>query len=306
MKTSVATAFTSCAIYAGFSWILSCQAEAASDPVGECGPVVNVSPSTLASATGGSGCKTLVLASGNYAKLTISNRTSGVLTLRCAVQGKCVVGTGNVISNVNGLIIDGIQISGGTMGLRIRGGSRNVLVRRSTFIEQTSAGITVGIGTQNDNIQIHDNEFRNAKRGCDPNDASNCSGYLSDGSPVAGMDYGIRVYDTKTVEIKRNRFATLFNHAISLKYTVASALIADNAFNACGRTCVELGQDSPSCGEATVTGNTFQGTRLVDVYFKNIRKAVVTGNTFIAAKVIFKIGSGPSGRVIISAPNTIR
>jgi hypothetical protein len=67
-----------------------------------------------------------------------------------------------------------------------------------------------------------------------------------------------------------------------------------------------LGQDSPSCGEATVTGNTFQGTRLVDVYFKNIRKAVVTGNTFIAAKVIFKIGSGPSGRVIISAPNTIR
>ena len=60
------------------------------------------------------------------------------------------------------------------------------------------------------------------------------------------MDYGIRVYDTKTVEIKRNRFGTLFNHAISLKYAVASALIADNAFNACGRTCVELGQDSPS------------------------------------------------------------
>ena len=67
----------------------------------------------------------------------------------------------------------------------------------------------------NDNIQIRDNEFRNAKRGCDPNNSSNCSGYLSDGSPVAEMDYGIRVYDTKTVEISGNRFGTLFDDAIS-------------------------------------------------------------------------------------------
>src|SRR3954454_1730170 len=95
MKVSVATAFISCAIYAGLSWIFGCQAEAAGDPVGECGPVANVNPSTLASATGGSECKTLVLASGTYAKLSISNRTSGALTLRCAVQGKCVVGTGS-------------------------------------------------------------------------------------------------------------------------------------------------------------------------------------------------------------------
>src|SRR3954452_829625 len=210
MRASVATAVLSCAIYAGLSSILSCKAEAADGLINECGPVVNVGPSTLTAATGGSGCKTLVLASGTYAKLSISNRTSGVLTLRCAVQGKCVVGTGSVISNVNGLIIDGIQISGGSMGLRIKGGSRNVLVRRSTFIEQTSADITVGIGTQNDNIQIHDNEFRNAKRGCDPNNTSNCSGRLSDGSPVAEMDYAIRVYDTKTISITGNRRAVQF------------------------------------------------------------------------------------------------
>ncbi|MFL5279609.1 MAG: hypothetical protein ACJ8AW_01065, partial [Rhodopila sp.] len=269
MRASVATAVLSCAIYAGLSSILSCKAEAADGSINECGPVVNVGPSTLTAATGGSGCKTLVLASGTYAKLSISNRTSGVLTLRCAVQGKCVVGTGSVISNVNGLIIDGIQISGGSMGLRIKGGSRNVLVRNSTFVEQTAAGVTVGIGTQNDNIQIQNNEFRNAKLGCQYTNTGNCSGRMPDGSPIAEMDYAVRVYDTDTVEITGNRFGTTFNHAISLKYSVVSALIADNTFASCGRTCVELGQDSPSSDTAVVSGNTFQGARYVDVYVKN-------------------------------------
>ena len=306
MRGSFATAALSCAIFAGLASILSCKAEAAGGAVTECGSVVSVGPSTLAGATGGSGCKTLLLAAGTYKKLSISNRTNGVLTLRCATVGKCIVGTESVIANVNGLIIDGIQIKGGNMGLRIRGGSKNVLVRRSTFIEQTAAGITVGIGTVNDNIQIRDNEFRNAKLGCDPNNKSNCSGRLSDGSPVAEMDYGIRVYDTKNVEITGNRFGAMFNHAISLKYAVSRALISGNSFNSCGRTCIELGQDSPSCSEATVTGNTFQGARLLDVYFKNIKKAVVTGNTFIAGKTIFKTGSGPSGRSLVTAPNTIR
>ena len=111
-----------------------------------------------------------------------------------------------------------------------------------------------------------------------------------------------RIYDARVFEIKRNRFGTMFNHAISLKYSVISALIADNTFGSCGRTCIELGQESPACGEATVTGNTFRGSRLVDVYIRNIKKAVVTGNTFIAAKTAIKIGSGPSGRVIVRHP----
>ena len=38
----------------------------------------------LASATGGSGCRILVLAAGSYKKLSISNRLSGVLE-RCAM-----------------------------------------------------------------------------------------------------------------------------------------------------------------------------------------------------------------------------
>ena len=307
MKASVAAAAWSCAVAVGLLSIFSRGAEAAGASVSECaGPVVNVTAATLAAALGGTGCKTVVLASGTYGKLNISNRSSGVLTVRCAVAGTCSVATESVISKVNGLIVDGIQITGGAMGLRITGGSKNVLVQNSTFVEQTAAGVTVGIGTQNDNVQIYNNEFRNSKMGCQQNNKSNCSGRLPDGTPVAEMDYGVRVYDTKYVEIKDNRFGTVFNHAISLKYSVVSALIQGNSFNSCGRTCVELGQESPASGEATVTGNTFQGSRLLDVYFKNIKKAVVTGNTFIGGKTIFKTGSGPSGRSLVTAPNTIR
>ena len=144
------------------------------------------------------------------------------------------------ITGVDGVIIDGIQVTGGNNGLYIRG--RNMLIQNSTFIEQTSGGVTAIPGTQSDNIQIHNNEFRNAKRGCDYRNPSQCSGYLSDGSPVAEMDYGIRVHDTNYVEIKGNRFGTMFNHAISIKYAVASSLIEGNTFTGCGRVCIDFGE----------------------------------------------------------------
>ena len=294
------------AILAALPIFLITKIVVANTLITECGSSIeNVTPSTLASKVGGSGCKTLVLTPGTYPRLSISNRTSGILTLRCSSPGECIVGTGSVVSNVNGLIIDGIQIRGGAEGLRVKGGSKNVLVQRSKFIEQTSAGLTLGIGTQNDNIQIYDNEFRNAKLGCQYN-SSNCTGYLSDGSPVAEMDYGLRVYDTKSVDIKGNLFGTMFNHAISLKYSVVSASITNNTFDGCGRTCIELGQDSPACGEAVGTGNVFKGKRLHDVYFRNLNRAVITDNTFIAAKTAFKTGTGPAGRVIIKEPNTFQ
>ena len=38
--------------------------------------------------------------------------------------------------------------------------------------------------------------------------------------------------------------------------------MTNNTFNSCGRTCIELGQDSPACGEALVDSNTFKGSRL--------------------------------------------
>ena len=287
-----------------FLLLLISTPAAAGTPITECAsPVQNVTPSTLASSVGGSGCKTLVLGSGTYSRLNISNRSTGVLTLRCATVGQCAVGNGSVVSNVNGVIIDGITITGGTNGLTIKA-SKNVLVRNSTFVEQTSAGLTANPGSQSDNIQIYDNEFRAATLGCQYG-----GGYcyhFPNGEPIAEMDYGVRIYDTRMVEIKGNRFGVMFNHAISLKYSVVSANIENNMFNSCGRTCNELGQNTPVSGEVLVTGNTFSGQRTYDNAVGNIKKAMIINNTFITAKAAVRLLSGPSGRVVISSPNTFK
>src|SRR5215207_8969653 len=105
----------------------------AAPAITECGTAKNVTPSTLASALKSNGCSTLVLSPGTYPKLYIYGRSVGVLTLRCAERGKCYFGTTSIIWNSNGIIVDGVTFTGGANGLYIKN-SRNVLVRRSTFI----------------------------------------------------------------------------------------------------------------------------------------------------------------------------
>ena len=249
--------------------------------IGECGTPEQVSPVNLAASLVGTGCRTLVLAPGSYPALDVKNRSGGVLTIRCSTPGACTFATRSVVDGVDGLIIDGVRISGGSNALTIRGGSRNVLVRRSRFVETTNSGVLVALGTVNRNIQIHDNDFQNASLGCSYLSPSQC-GHLADGSPIAEMDYGLRVYSTETVWARGNRFGTIFNHAISLKSSVAYAWIEGNTFTDCGRTCIELGQESTPSGEAVVTGNTFDAVELLGVKVGYIRKATVTGNTFVA------------------------
>src|SRR4051794_13075947 len=249
MKSYVAAAV--CCLGSAFLAMLNSTAHAA-DPVSECAPGVRVNKLTLASTIAATGCQTLVLDAGTYPKLTIASHSLGVLALRCREPETCVLGTASAVANVDGFILDGVQIRGGSMGLAIKG-SKNVLVRRSKFIEQTSAGISVNPGTiTNSNIQIYSNEFRNALLGCNYTNKDQCY-YLADGSPVSEMDYGVRIYSTATVDIKGNQFGTVFNHAISLKTNVVSATITGNTFNACGRTCIELGQETPASGEALST-----------------------------------------------------
>ncbi|MFL5333689.1 MAG: hypothetical protein ACJ8H8_11035, partial [Geminicoccaceae bacterium] len=55
---------------------------AAAAPIKECGSAQNVTPSSFASATGGTGCKILVLQVGKYPKLNLVGRSGGVLTIR--------------------------------------------------------------------------------------------------------------------------------------------------------------------------------------------------------------------------------
>ena len=167
-----------------------------------------------------------------------------MLAIRCKEPATCVLGTNSVVTNVDGFILDGVQIRGGSNGLTIKA-SKNVLVQRSKFIEQVGSGITLYPGTTNENIQIYNNEFRNAVLGCDPNNHENCF-YLSDGSPIAEMDYGLRIYSVASMDIKGNQFGTVFNHAISLKANVLFAYMTGNTFNACGRTCIELAKTLPA------------------------------------------------------------
>src|SRR4051794_28646565 len=99
----------------------------AATPITSCGTPQNVTPSTFASAVQGNGCKTLVMAAGSYPKLYINGHSGGVLTLRCASPGACQFQPNGRATNVDGLIIDGMKVTGGTNGLYIRG--KNILVR---------------------------------------------------------------------------------------------------------------------------------------------------------------------------------
>src|SRR5215217_2076441 len=145
MKTYVAAGFCCLGLYAACSPAVTSRAHAA-DPIGECAPGVLVSAATLVSTIRPTGCQTLVLASGLYPKLNIASHSGGVLAIRCKEPVTCVLGSNSVVANVDGFILDGVQVKGGVMGLAIKA-SKNVLVRRSKFIEQTSAGLSVNPGT---------------------------------------------------------------------------------------------------------------------------------------------------------------
>ena len=267
-----------------------------------CGAEQGVSPATLNAALKGNGCKTLVMAAGKYPSFNISSHSGGVLTMRCIGPGACEFKPNNRATGVDGLIIDGMKVTGGSNGLYIRG--KNIRVQNSTYIEQTSSGVTVIPGTQSDNIQIYNNEFQNSKLGCDYTNPSNCSGYLSDGTPVSEMDYGLRVHDTKYIEIKGNKFGTVFNHAISIKYSVVTSLIENNNFVGCGRACIDFGQESPASTEGTITGNSFGAYRKAGVNVRWMKRSVVTGNTFFKSKGMdVKVISVPLSRVVVQSPN---
>src|SRR4051794_36584385 len=135
----------------------------AATPISSCGKTQNVTPSTFAAATKVSGCKTLVMAAGNYPKIYITSHSGGVLTLRCVSARACRFQPNGRATGVDGLIVDGIQVSGGDNGLYVKG--RNILVQNSTFIEQSSSGVIAGYGSQSDNIQIHNNDFKNTRSG---------------------------------------------------------------------------------------------------------------------------------------------
>ena len=294
-----------------------------------CGAPREVTPATLASALGDDGCVSLVLAPGDYGPIEVRGRSGGVLALRCAEPGACAIGSGSSISDSDGVIIDGARFQGGNIALSIAGSS-NVLVRRSSFIEQTATGVLVMPRPVSDNIQITENEFRNGSRGCQRNNRDNCSGALKDGTPVANMDYGVRVYAASTIEISKNSFSSLFNHAISLKHSTGLATIVENRFDGCGRICIQLGQEpntvpsgDRSVVSAVVARNTLQGDALQGVLVQNIEKAEITDNVIrISGRAIQVpdeygkcskgtggcplLGSGfPAERTVIRRDNTV-
>src|SRR3954447_14420347 len=84
----------------------------AATPISSCGLPQKVIPSTFASAVQGNGCKTLVMEAGNYPKLYITSHSGGVLTLPCASPRTCHFQPNGRATGVDGLIVDGIQVSG--------------------------------------------------------------------------------------------------------------------------------------------------------------------------------------------------
>ena len=168
MRNYVAAAMTFLAIDAVGSAVLSPMAHAA-DPVSECAPGVRVDLKTpLPAGITPAGCATLVLDPGMRPKLNITGHTGGVqgvLALRCKEPVTCIFATGSVVANVDGFILDGVQIRGGSNGHTIKA-SKNVLIQRSIFQEQTSSGVLINPGTMNINIQICNNQFINSLRGC--------------------------------------------------------------------------------------------------------------------------------------------
>ena len=299
------TLLAAAALAAAGLMLQAAPARAAAAAITSCGATQNVGPTSLNTVLkNNNGCRILLMAGGSYPSFNITKHSGGVLTMRCVGPGACTFKPNNRATGVDGLIIDGMDVTGGSNGLYVRG--KNVRVQNSTFTEQTSSGLTVIPGTQSDNIQIHNNTFHNDKLGCDYTNPSNCSGYLSDGTPVSEMDYGIRIHDTNYVEIVGNTFTSVFNHAISIKYSVVSSLIQGNNFQSCGRGCIDFGQESPASTEGTITGNTFGSYRKTGVNVRWMKRSVITGNTFARSSGgTVKVISVPMSRVIVQSPNTL-
>lgn len=244
----------------------------------------NVTPSSFSSAIASLGAgRTIVLAPGSYPGLNINGKSMGGATIKCAQSGKCTL-RNSKINRSRDLTIEGIVINGGGIGIDIDE-SQNITVRCSVFNEQSSSGVLINPGKTNDQIMIDKNVFHNESTGCTIGGV-NCSGQLSDGSVVANMDYGVRVYDAKNVYIRGNIFSSVFNHGISLKAGVRNTLIEENTFNSCGRTCINLGQEPNtvpkgyiSCGQAIVKNNRFSGKALSGLFISNIEKVIMSGNT---------------------------
>ena len=243
------------------------------DEIASCGAEQSVSGSSLSSALGGGGCKTLVLAPGRYPAINISGHSGGVLTLRCAVPQACDFDRINIV-NSTGVIIDGASVTGGNLGIGIEN-SKNVLIKNGLFKEQTMTGILV-TGEQSANIQLHGNTFYNYLS----------TRIVSDGFPDGSMDYGIRLYDAQSVDIKGNVFEGLFNHTISLKGGVDYTAITENKFIDCGRICINTGQVPRCTGKSkindnvVISNNVFTKVRRRSIGVLNSASNTITGNQF--------------------------
>lgn len=133
-----------------------------------------------------------MLAPGTYPALNLSGKVFGGATIQCAKPGACILKNSDLV-RVRDLTVDGVLVRSGNVGINIDE-SQNITIRCSTFVEQTNSGILVNPGRSNERIVLDKNVFHNSRTGCNYV-TGDCSGHLSDGSPVANMDYGIRAYD---------------------------------------------------------------------------------------------------------------
>ncbi|MFO1241676.1 MAG: right-handed parallel beta-helix repeat-containing protein [Rickettsiales bacterium] len=228
--------------------------------------------------------KAAVLPPGSYGRMALSGSFGGG-TIKCAQPGKCNLGNSDV-NGASNLTLEGFTVRGGGVGITVTS-SRNVAIRCSNFIEQTSSGILINQGgSGSDQIKIHLNNFMANSSGCHVHEAGVC-GTLSNGTPIASMDYGIRIYDAGVVDIQKNTFGTLFNHSISAKANVAYTYVSGNTFNKCGRNCIEPGQEpnttrypNRTSGEMVIVNNTFNDVikTATVLLVKNVRKVTFTGN----------------------------
>lgn len=225
-----------------------------------------------------------LLAPGSYPRLNLTGSFGGG-TLKCAQAGKCNVAPDSTIAATD-LTLEGITTRGGGQGITIKS-SRNITIRCSNFIEHTNTGVLIDqSGSGSDNIKIHLNHFINDKTGCHVHDSGVC-GTIANGTPIANMDYGIRIYNAGTIDIQKNTFGTLFNHSISTKANVAYTYVSGNTFNKCGRNCIEPGQEpnttqypNRTSGEMVIVNNTFNDVikTATVLLVKNVRKVTFTGN----------------------------
>src|SRR4051794_2634403 len=83
----------------------------AASPISSCGSTQIVAPSSFAAAAKVGGCKILVMKAGTYSSMYITSHSGGVLTLRCESKGACRFQPNGRATGVDGLIIDGIQVT---------------------------------------------------------------------------------------------------------------------------------------------------------------------------------------------------